>query len=222
MRVIKEKIAKYLTEKAIKRISKCAKYLYPANVHEGFDRNYIKHFVEQNKDFIKGDILEFNGRVMYSKIFATENSEIYTASSALEKNKFESDYYFDLNEEKTIPDKQFDCIIATQVICYMLDGKKVLSNLKKMLKPDGVLILTNSGPIYQDNTECGYMCFYTKDGLRKLCGSVFGENNVFNLQTYGNLRTSVQSLLGTKKDKEYKNDDKNNLSVVIGICCKNV
>lgn len=123
--------------------------------------------------------------------------------------------------KKTLPDKKFDCIIATQVICYMLDGQNVLNNFKKMLKPDGVLILTTPGPIYQDNAGYGDMFFYSKDGLEKLCENVFKKDNVFNLKHYGNLRTGIQSLLGEEKDREYLNDNSENLSVLLGICCRN-
>lgn len=221
MKHLKEKISEYLTNKAVHILARRARYLAPKCVSDGFDRNYIDNYIAMNKMFLTGDILEFNGDVLYSQIYADKTSKIYTASSLEDKDKCNSDFYFDLNQETTLPDKKFDCIIATQVICYMLDGKGVLNNLKKMLKPNGVLVLTNSGPIYQDNQGYGYLCFYTTDGLRELCKNVFGNQNVFNVKNYGNLRTAIQSLLGTKRDTKYKDDNQSNLSVIIGICCKN-
>lgn len=198
-------------------IEKSGKKLIATKVSEGFDRNYIDDYICSCRQYIKGDVLEFNGDILYGENL--EGVNLFKASYIDEKDKG-SDYYFDIRNRETLPEKKFDCIIATQVICYMLDGAEVLKNLKSMLREQGVLIITNSGPIYQDNYEYEYETFYTKKGLERLCKSVFKDENVFNLKNYGDLEYSLYSLLGIKRMPNDKIVGGGNLSVIIGCCCK--
>lgn len=195
--------------------------LQPDNIDDGFDRSYIEDYMGKTKNYFRGDVLEFDGKVSYLN---SGNANIYKASYIYDRDKYSnSDYYIDLRDETTLPDKKFDCIVATQVICYVVNVFLVLCNLKKMLKPGGVLVLTNSGPIYQDITGDGYKVFYTKEGLLDLCGTVFGKDNLSDLVVYGDFNHAVYFLLGVKREKSSKRNINNseNLSVLIGLSCHN-
>lgn len=50
-------------------------------------------------------------------------------------------FFADLEEEQNLPDKKFDAIIALGVFPHILSEKKALSNMKKLLNPNGSVFI---------------------------------------------------------------------------------
>jgi hypothetical protein len=156
-----------------------AKIASPDNINESYDRNYVYDYLLKNKEFIHGDVLEFNGQVRYldRKEFKSDNINPHWACGIKDREKFsDSDFFIDLLNKNTLPHKKFDCIICTQLLYYMLDGFMAISNLKYMLNHNGYLILTVPGPIFLDNNSVNKV-FYTKYGLEELCNHVFKSSS---------------------------------------------
>lgn len=49
--------------------------------------------------------------------------------------------FADLEDEQNIPDEKFDAIIALGVFPHILDEKKALSNMRKLLNPNGLVFI---------------------------------------------------------------------------------
>ena len=128
-----------------------------------------------------------------------------------------ADIYADIEDESTLPEDRFDCIIATQVLVYMYDVELCLRNLKKLMKPGGVLIITVPGCAKHSNYM---MIAYTEKLLKQLCMSTFGNYDDF--QAYGSLEVLIRMLLGVRGNRYEKpasNDYK--YSTILGIVAKN-
>ena len=131
----------------------------------------------------------------------------------------DADIYADLEDEATLPDMKFDCIVATQVIMYMYDIERCMRNLRRMLKPGGMLILTVPGFAAHRQGHV-MMATFTEDFLKQLCMSTFGNHD--NFRYYGNLEYVLYMLFGVKKnpyEKPTVNEYK--YSLVLGITARN-
>lgn len=196
--------------------------LKPQEREECFDRYFINDYVKRHKKYIKGDILEFcGGNTVYAQKY-NEGGGVHLMAFTGHKEAYpHADYFADLEDKSTLPDKQFDCIIATQVIMYMSKIDDVLQNLKSMLKENGVLILTVPGPIFHHSKNSRHMFSFTEESMNEICKRNFGENNVFDIKCYGNLEYAMYNFFWMKKnpyEKEIPFDYY--YTLVIGTLCK--
>lgn len=87
----------------------------------------------------------------------------------------------DLNKEKLpFEDNQFDGILAGEVIEHLIDSEGFLEEIKRVLKKDGVLILTfpNVAAWYNRFLVLfGYVPHWVESGTTKAYGSPFGKIN---------------------------------------------
>jgi|TARA_B110000259_G_scaffold187654_1_gene242703 SAM-dependent methyltransferase len=197
--------------------------IHPISDYFGFDRGlpidryYINKFININKKHIRGNVLEI-GDDRYSKKFKCD-STIY---GIIKNEKVEI-----LNLEEKLPNKikKFDCIICTQVINYTYKKEKFISNLYKLLKKNGILLLTCSSITrisnYDYNRYGDYWRF-TDMSLRKLLSSVFNKKSI-RIKTHGNISVSTKFLYGLSAD-EVSYDDLNfndkNFSLLISCRAK--
>jgi SAM-dependent methyltransferase len=189
-----------------------ARKLSPSEIPRAQDRIYIQHYVESCKKYIRGDVLEFCG-VSYvpnaTKCAMIGHENIYPGA----------DFYFEMENAATLPNKKFDTIVATQVICYTTEWQKVLGNFKSMLKPNGALIITNSGPICPDcYDEKAYGCksFYTKKGIKDIMEITFGGENIFNLRSYGDIYSATKVLFGIRRENKDEITTDGDFSAIVG------
>lgn len=191
--------------KKIKELCEISKKLKPnPNIREDcFDRYYINDYVESNKNYIKGDVLEFcGGNVIYAKKYG-KNPNIKLMTYVGHKDIYShADYYADLDDISTLPEQKFDCIIATQVIMYNTDPIVALNNLKFMLKPKGVLILTVPGPLFHHSKNTHHMFSFTEESLKYMVDKTF--HNYQNFRYYGNLEYTMYMLFWMKKNPYIK------------------
>jgi SAM-dependent methyltransferase len=166
--------------------------------------------------------LEFNGQVTYKSLFEHQ-ANIELVAYIRDKERFKSSNYFvDLTDKTTLMDKKYDCIIATNLLYYFIDTKTVLANLKSMLKPNGTIIITNPGPIYPDIDNNRARVFFTTTGLVDVCADCFGHENIFDVKKYGDFGHAIYALLGLARIDKSTHDSRRNLTVITGLCCKNV
>lgn len=190
-------------------------------VSEAFDRKYIQEFINEQRRYgrIRGKILEWGGsNVLYSD----PSTEDVTICTGMKDQAKDATVSFDILKSFTIPLElysTFDTIICTQVLNYMIDPITALENIKKLLKDNGNLILTVSGPCYRDRNSEGFKSFWTERGVRDMCKHVFGEENITRPRVYGTFSGAINSLLGLKADEEI-NDKKTDYNVITGITCR--
>lgn len=103
------------------------------------DRYYIEKFLNDNKQYIKGSVLEVKDND-YTLQFGKNitNSDILDLSKS---NKIATMVH-DLQDTNWFPSDKFDCFICTQTLQYLYDIKAGFKSAKKMLKKGGVFLVT--------------------------------------------------------------------------------
>lgn len=193
--------ASFLTEQAM---------VEPLNREFGFsrgtpiDRYYIEQWLEINRDFIKGDVLEV-AEDTYTKRFGGNDTIPHILHVSLEKEGFIKG---NLATGEGIPQHSMDCIILTQTIPFIYDCKQVIANLYKMLRKGGTVLITTGG-ITQisryDMDQWGHFWSFTTASLRRLIEeSEFGEN--YEITVYGNVKTACALLYGVAAEELSKEE----------------
>lgn len=201
-------------------LGEISRHLKPADREECFDRYYINDYVERNRRYIKGDVLEFAGGEIYAEKYGdSPRVKLMTSARHREINPT-ADYFADLDDRSTLPEEKFDCIIATQVIMYVNDLETALENLRYMLKPGGALILTVPGPLFHHSRNSHHMFSFTEESLKFLLERVF--HNYEDFMYYGSLEYAMYMLFWMKKNPFEKPAEHEYLyTLVMGITAKN-
>jgi hypothetical protein len=169
------------------------------------DRVYIEYFLEQNKRFIKGNVMEI-GENTYTKKFGSLdcNSLVFH----FDKTNKEADIIGDLTNYKDLPKNKVDCFIITQTLNFIYDYKSAIIGINRMLKKNGVALITVAGLVNiskYDYERWGDFYRFTDLTIKKSLGDMFGEENI-EVETYGNLLT-VTSLLHGISSEELSKDE---------------
>ena len=178
------------------------------------DRYYINNFIYENKNKIKGKILEI-GDNRYSR-----NYTGYKKVIGIVPGKNILIYNLEKKPKKNIG--KFDCIICTQVINYTFDFTSVIKNLHKLLNNGGSLLLTCSSTTRisnYDKNRYGDFWRFTDISLKKILVKFFNKKKI-KVETFGNVSVCSKFLYGLSTDelsfKELNFKDKNYPLI---ICC---
>jgi len=110
------------------------------------DRWYIHQFFKNNYKFISGDCLEF-GELTYIKKYGVNVSQKfifnYSDTTIISNNMIQGD----LSKTFELPELNLDCIVCVNVLNFIYDVKAALVGLRRMLKQNGVVIITVAGPV---------------------------------------------------------------------------
>ena len=115
---------------------------FGAYVGTAVDRYYIEKFLHSQATFIKGNVLEI-AETRYTEKFAS--GEYKAHALHLKKTGSENEIVGDLVTGKGLVSESFDCAIVTQTLPFIYDFRSAINNLKRILKPNGVLLATLSG-----------------------------------------------------------------------------
>ncbi len=160
------------------------------------DRYYIEHFLEQCSGDIKGEVLEV-GDDIYTTRFGGEQ---VTGSEVLHvtEDNAKATIVADLTQADQIPSDVYDCIVLTQTLQFIYDVRKVVETLYRILKPNGVLLVTCSGInriSRYDMDRWGEYWRLTTLSASRLFEEFFPPSNV-TVQGYGNVLAAVAFLHG--------------------------
>ena len=88
-------------------------------------------------------------------------------------------------EKLPFKDQSFDCVTATAVIEHLLDPITALIEFKRVLKRDGVLIITTPNPIYSKATAiASYLKLKYKEGLETPISLSWLEKTLSNMNFF--------------------------------------
>jgi len=160
------------------------------------DRYYIEHFLGQHSGDIKGEVLEI-GDDIYTTRFGGEQ---VTGSDVLHvtEDNAKATIVADLTHAEQIPSDAYDCIVLTQTLQFIYDVRKVVETLYRILKPNGVLLVTCSGInriSRYDMDRWGEYWRLTTLSASRLLEEFFPPSNV-TVQGYGNVLAAVAFLHG--------------------------
>jgi FkbM family methyltransferase len=158
------------------------------------DRYYIENFLNENKRFIRGRVLEIGGN-SYTKKYGSAVTQSDTLNAVTSPN---ATIVGDLATGENIPESAFDCVIMTQTIQCIYDIKSALKNTINALKPGGTLLITASG-ISQisryDMDRWGEYWRFTDKSLRMLLAEFVPEESI-HVEAHGNVAVAKAFLDG--------------------------
>ena len=187
------------------------------------DRYYIDAFLEKNKSYINGNLLEI-GDDEYIKKYGGAGSNLLVLTFS--KDKKNKKYFFgDLTDLKTLKKGKFDCFVCTQTLNFIYDFDSAVKGAHYLLKKNGVVLVTVSG-ISQisryDYERWGDYWRFTPLSAKKLFSKYFGESNVI-VDYYGNVDSAKCFLDGVPKEAlsskqlDYKDPDYPMLITIVAV-----
>lgn len=173
-----------------------ASYNFGLDRGKAIDRYYIEKFLFENRNLIRGVVVEVGGRA-YSRKFGDQQ---ITKSLVLHPNpeKRHVDIVANLETGKGIPENLADCLILTQTLLCIFDVQSAAENSIKILKPGGAILLTVPGitQISQyDYQRWGQYWSFTDQTIKRLFEKIVPSKNI-NIKTYGNVKVATSFLYG--------------------------
>ena len=172
--------------------------LTPLSTNFGFDRGmpvdryYIESFLATHSDDIQGRVLEVQEND-YTLRFGGGRVEVSDVLSVLPDNP-KATIVGDLSDADSIPDASFDCVIVTQVLHLIYDPRQAVETLHRILKPEGVALVTVPG-ISQLEWSESWQWSFTILSAERMFDEVFGRPNV-RTRAYGNVLAATSFLWG--------------------------
>jgi SAM-dependent methyltransferase len=155
-------------------------------------REYLEEFLQEVAGDIRGRCLEFQ-EDSYTTTFGGDRV-VSLDILHREPGNANATIVADLTTPNDVPSDAFDCIICTFVLHLVLDVDRMVAELRRILKPGGVLLAA-----VPDITVCypehGELWRFTQEGLRRLLEKHFG-NGAVTLRGYGNSLTAAGWIRG--------------------------
>jgi SAM-dependent methyltransferase len=108
----------------------------------------------------------------------------------------------DLTCADHIPSRTFDCVILTQTLHLIYDVRAALGTLYRILKPNGILLLTVPGISQVSRDQWGKSWFwnFTSLSIRRLLEEAFPRDCV-EIEAHGNVLAATALLQGISTDE---------------------
>ena len=170
----------------------------PLSVTWGFDRGlpihrfYLEQFLREVGYDIRGHCMEFQ-EDNYTSRFGTD-AVTQLDILHLDDSNPAATLVADLEQDNDIADESFDCIICTHVLNVICDLGRFISELHRILKPCGVLLVAVPHVSMYAAAASEYWRF-TPGGLGTLLSRAFGEEQVL-VRAYGNSLTAAGEIRG--------------------------
>ncbi|WP_308990856.1 class I SAM-dependent methyltransferase [Mariniflexile litorale] len=138
-----------------------------------------------NKDGnIKGKTLHFSpSRSLYRNLKKIKSIDYYSSDF---ENEFLADYQFDITNINQEPEK-FDTIICYHILEHIIDDKKAMTELYRVLKPNGRIYIQTpykNGDIYED-----YSIVSLEDRLKH-----FGQEDHVRVYSIEGLKSRLENI----------------------------
>jgi SAM-dependent methyltransferase len=160
------------------------------------DRYYIEKFLEAHVDDIRGHVLDFSDDT-YARRFGGDRAKQIDVLDLSPQNPHAT-IIADLANGEGIPSNSFDCILCTQVLHCIFDVDAAIRTLYRILKPGGVLLVTDANIQKVDSVDLRneeeYWRF-TSLGLRRLFEKAFPKD-ALEVKAYGNVLVAIAVLHG--------------------------
>jgi SAM-dependent methyltransferase len=159
------------------------------------DRYYIERFLVEYSEDIQGRVLEIEDS-KYTRQFGRNRVTKADVLHVSEGNPLAT-FVGDLTSAGQIPSKAFDCVIVTQTLHLIYDVRAALGTLYRILKPNGVLLVTVPGvsQISQDQWGKSWYWSFTSLSIRRLHEEFFPAECV-EVESHGNVLAATAFLQG--------------------------
>jgi len=161
------------------------------------DRYYIERFLAACAADIRGRVLEMMDD-SYTRKFGGAGVTRRDVLHSVPGNP-RATIVADLTSDDAVPIDAFDCIVCTQTLQFIYEASAALRQLRRMLKPGGVLLLTTHGTSRIGRREgvddWGEYWRFTAQSLRRLFAETFRGEDV-RIDVYGNVLAAIAALHG--------------------------
>jgi SAM-dependent methyltransferase len=160
------------------------------------DRYYVERFLAARAGDIRGAGLEFRDDAYLRRFGGATLTSVDVMN--LEPQHPGTTISADLTQADRLPADRFDCIVCTGVVQLVPDLRTAVQNLRRMLRPGGVLLATVPGitRIARDaSADWDDHWRLTSVAARKVFEEVFGPDSV-DVEWFGNALVAVSSLMG--------------------------
>ena len=177
------------------------------------DRYYIESFLTARSADVQGHVLDFCDDTYACKFGGAKTTMVDVLHLAAVN--LHATIVADLAHGEAIPSDTFDCILCTQVLHQIYDVDAAVSTLYRILKPGGVVLVTDPGIQKIDSVDIEneeeYWRF-TSLSLRRLFEEAFPKDHV-EVKAYGNVLAAIAFLHGfavedlRRRDLDYCDPD---------------
>jgi hypothetical protein len=173
---------------------------YGADRGTPVDRWYLRRFVVEHLDLIRGDVLEVQGAEWAALADPDQVSRVEIID--LDPRNVRATLIADLCQPAALPEAAYDCAIVFQTLQYLSDVPQALRNLWAARRPGGVVLLSAPVTSRLDPTcgPSGDLWRFTPAGLEHLVVSAIPDA-VVSVSGYGSVATGVAFLLGLPAEK---------------------
>jgi SAM-dependent methyltransferase len=155
-------------------------------------RYYLERFLAEFHSDIRGHCLEFQNPQYVPRFGGSDVSRLDILH--IDNSNPQATLVADLTRPNSLQNDRFDCIVCTHVLQSIFDVRRAVSELHRILKPNGVLLVavphvSMSGPQYHEIWR------FTSEGLLLVLAERFGGGSV-TVRAYGNSLTAAGDLRG--------------------------
>ena len=165
---------------------------------EPVDRYYIERFIRLHRADVRGRVLEVK-EPEYTERYGGEVTHVDVLDKSASNAR--ATIVADLADVAALPNDTFDCCVVTQTLQYVFDLPAAVRGLHRMLRPDGVVLVTvpSVTRLDPDATYPDYWRF-TVDSCTQLFAAVFGAAHV-RVESHGNVLASIAFLEGLAQEE---------------------
>ena len=156
-------------------------------------RYYLEQFLDEFTADIRGTCLEFQDP-QYTPRFGGARVTILEILHVDSSNP-RATLVADLTQPNTLPSNHFDCIVCTHVLHVILDVQRAVTELFRILKPGGVLLVAVPHVSMFSPEEYGEIWRFTPKSLEILLSGAFRTGDVL-IRAYGNSLTAAGEIRG--------------------------
>jgi glycosyltransferase involved in cell wall biosynthesis len=158
------------------------------------DRYYIENFLEKHAPLIKGRVLEIGDNeytLKFGKSAVTTSDILH-----IDPSNSKATIIGDLSDAPQIAGNTYDCIILTQTLHLIYNYKGALETCYRVLKPNGVLLMTVPGITHIDQGEWrnNWLWAFTGASIKRMLVEVFPAPA--EIDTFGNVFIASAFLYG--------------------------
>ncbi len=156
------------------------------------DRWYIERFLGAHRRDITGQVLEVKDS-MYTDRFGQGVTERCVLD--VDRDNSAATHIADLAEGDALPSGTFDCFLLNQTLQLIFDVRAALAHAHRILRPDGVLLLTVPVTSKICAPPLTDLWRFTPAAVTRLLEEGFGPGQV-NVKGHGNVLAQVAFLEG--------------------------
>ena len=175
---------------------------YGLEFGKAIDRHYIEKFLEDNCQYIQGDVVEIEDATYTHRYGSNlKNSIVIHVDGA------EGCERMNIETGEGVRENIGDCFICTQTLQYVYDPFATVKNIYTILKPSGTALITLPFLAQYSLGDRSWKDYwrYTPQCLFECLSQCFGEENV-KTGSYGNIKTVIGFLYGLNEDSFIEDD----------------